>query len=85
MLGEPTYGCNLINRIYQYNGVIIEDLCKDDIIEAATTWEPRCRILKDNITIMKDLRVVNIYIIYTDVVTGTSDELNLSFDVDGNY
>ncbi|WP_304393186.1 hypothetical protein [uncultured Clostridium sp.] len=83
-MGEPTYGCNLINRIYQYNGVIIQDLCKDDIIEAATKWEPRCTISKDDITIVQELRTVYIYILYQNVITGTVEELDLSFSMDDN-
>lgn len=84
-MGEPTYGCNLINRIYQYNCVIIQDLCKDDIIEAVKIWEPRCTIRKDDITIVRELRVLNIYILYTDVVTGAQDTLNLTFNLDDKY
>ena len=62
-MGEPSYGCNLINRIFQYNGVILEDLCKEDIIDAASTWEPRCTITKDDIQIVQQNRIVYIYVL----------------------
>lgn len=85
LLGNPEYGCNLINRIFEYNGVIIQDLCKDDIIEAASKWETRCRISRENITIVQRDRVVNIYILYTNVLTGDIGELSMEVDSDGNY
>ncbi len=79
-MGEPSYGCNLINRIFQYNGAILVDLCKEDIIDAATTWEPRCTITKDDIHIVQQNRIVYIYILYTNLVTGTIEELEFSLD-----
>lgn len=80
LIGEPGYGCNLINRIYQYNGVILSELCKEDIIEAASIWEKRCTINKDDITIIRKDRYVYIYILYTNVITGTVEELELNLD-----
>lgn len=80
LMGEPSYGCNLINRIYQYNGVILADLCKEDIMEAASIWEKRCTINKDDITIIRKDRYVYIYILYTNLITGTIEELELNLD-----
>lgn len=80
LMGEPSYGCNLINRIYQYNGVILADLCKEDIVEAASIWEKRCTINKDDITIIRKDRYVYIYILYTNLITGTIEELELNLD-----
>lgn len=79
-MGEPSYGCNLINRIFQYNGVILPELCKEDIIDAASTWEPRCTINKDDIHIVQQNRIVYIYILYTNLVTGTIEELEFNLD-----
>lgn len=80
LMGEPEYGCNLINRIYQYNGVILPDLCREDIINAASRWEKRCLINPDDIQIVQQNRYVNIYIRYTNLVRGTIEELELSLD-----
>lgn len=80
LMGEPSYGCNLINRIHQYNGVILADLCKEDIMEAASIWEKRCTINKDDITIIRKDRYVYIYILYTNIITGTIEELELNLD-----
>lgn len=86
-MGEPGYGCNLINRIYQYNGVILADLCKEDIMEAASIWEKRCTINKDDIQIIRKGRYVYIYILYTNLITGTIEELevNLDYTTDTTY
>lgn len=80
LMGEPEYGCNLINRIHQYNGVILHDLCKEDIMNAVARWEPRCLIGEGDINIISQGRYVNIYITYTDVTTGTVEELQVSLD-----
>ena len=80
LMGEPGYGCNLINRIYQYNGVILADLCKEDIMEAASIWEKRCTINKDDIQIIRKDRYVYIYILYTNLITGTIEELEVNLD-----
>lgn len=87
LMGEPGYGCNLINRIYQYNGVILADLCKEDIMEAASIWEKRCTINKDDIQIIRKGRYVYIYILYTNLITGTIEELevNLDYTTDTTY
>ncbi len=87
LMGEPGYGCNLINRIYQYNGVILADLCKEDIMEAASIWEKRCTINKDDIQIIRKDRYVYIYILYTNLITGTIEELevNLDYTTDTTY
>lgn len=87
LIGEPGYGCNLINRIYQYNGVILTDLCREDILNAVSVWEPRCEIHKDDIVIVRKNRYVYIYITYTNLITGTIEELemNLDYTTDTTY
>ena len=80
LMGEPEYGCNLINRIHQYNGAIIPALCKEDIINAAVRWEKRCSINPDNIQIIQRYRYVYIYIQYVNLVRGTIEELELNLD-----
>lgn len=79
-MGEPSYGCNLINRIHTYNGVILPDLCKEDIMNAAAQWEKRCTINPDDITIVQKDRYVYIYILYTNLITGTIEELEFNLD-----
>ena len=33
LLGDPAYGCMLIERIFMYQGIIVEALLKEDIIK----------------------------------------------------
>ena len=80
LMGDPEYGCNLINRIHQYGGAILSDLCKEDIVNAAARWETRCSINPDDIYIRQENRIVYIYIQYTNLVTGTIEELEINLD-----
>lgn len=80
LMGEPSYGCNLINRIHQYNGVLVPTLCKEDIQDAVAKWEPRVTINSDDIIIVQRDRYVYIYITYTNLVTGTIEELEVNLD-----
>ena len=84
LLGDPLYGCNLTNRIFQYNGVIIEQLLKEDIINAVTKYEPRIYMTTDNITIEQDFRTVRIFIDYIIKETGQLNSYNMEIASDDN-
>ena len=77
LLGDPNYGCNLINRIFAYNGVIIDSLIREDILDAVSKYEPRIEMGMNDITIVKDINVVNIYIQYLIKESGEINQYNL--------
>ena len=39
LLGDPEYGCNLIERIFMYNGVLIQKLIKEEIQSVGLDYE----------------------------------------------
>ena len=41
LLGDPDYGCYLIDRVFQYQGIIVDELIKEDILTAVEKYEPR--------------------------------------------
>ena len=65
MLGDPNYGCLLVERVFMYNGVVIQSLIIEDIRNAINNYEPRITVNSSDITIVQNTRVVSIYIQYT--------------------
>lgn len=84
LLGDPDYGCNLINRIFAYGGAVIEPLIKEDILDAVDKYEPRVVMNDSDITIVEDIRTVHIYIQYEILETGEINEFNLDITSDDN-
>lgn len=84
MLGDPNYGCFLIERIFMYEGVIIESLIKEDIIDAVEKYEPRINMSYGDITVVQEPKTVHIYIQYEIKETGEINEYNLDITPDDN-
>ena len=77
-------GCNLINRVFAYNGVIIDQLIKEDIAQAINKYEPRIVVNENDVVIEKAIDVVNIYILYTIKDTNELNEYNMELTNDDN-
>ena len=84
MLGDPDYGCMLIERIFMYQGLVIEALIKEDIINAVSNYEPRITLTSNDITIVQDIKTVSIYIQYTIKETGQINTFNMEVTPDDN-
>lgn len=84
LLGDPNYGCNLIERIFRYNGLLVESLIKEDIINAVEKYEPRIYLSQNDIQIVQDKDVVNIYLQYTIKDTGEINTYNVEIASDDN-
>ncbi len=77
LLGDPAYGCMLIERIFMYQGVVIEALLKEDILNAVQAYEPRIQMRSEDITIISDNTTVKIYIQYIIKATGQINQYNM--------
>lgn len=84
MLGDPDWGCNLIDRVFQYHGVIIDALIIDDILNAVEKYEPRINMNANDITIAHDDNILQIYIQYEIKETGQINSYNMSITPDDN-
>ena len=84
MLGDPNYGCNLIERVFAYNGVIVESLIREDIVNAIAIYEPRIIVNYNDITIVHDNRTVRVYIQYEIKETGQINEYNIDITTEDN-
>lgn len=86
LLGDPDYGCNLLERIFMYNGLIVEQLIREDILDAVSKYEPRINMTNNDIIIEQDVRTVRIYIQYEIKTSGEINEFNLEItDADNPY
>ena len=84
MLGDPDWGCNLISRVFQYQGVIVESLIREDITSAIEKYEPRISMDSNDIVIDTDGNTVHIYINYTIKETGEVNQYNMDITSDDN-
>lgn len=84
LLGDPDYGCYLIDRVFRYNGVIIESLIKEDIMNAVQKYEPRIEMSTSDIYLEQDGRILRIYIQYTIKETGEVNDYNMELTTDDN-
>lgn len=84
LLGDPEYGCNLIERIFMYNGVLIQKLIKEDIVEAVNKYEPRIFMNENDISIVQNQTTVEIYIQYEILQTGEINQYNMEITADDN-
>lgn len=84
MLGDPDWGCNLISRVFQYQGVIVESLIREDITSAIEKYEPRISMDTNDIVIDTDGNTVRIYINYTIKETGEVNQYNMDITSDDN-
>ena len=84
LLGDPNYGCNLIDRVFMYNGVIIDKLIREDIAIAIQKYEPRVIVNESDVVIQNDHNVIRIFILYIIKETGELNEFNLELTSDDN-
>lgn len=84
LLGDPDYGCYLIDRVFMYQGVVIDELIKEDILDAVQKYEPRITMTSNDITLVTDNRVLKIYLQYEIKETGEINEYNMEITSDDN-
>lgn len=84
LLGDPDYGCYLIDRVFMYQGVVVDELIKEDILDAVQKYEPRITMTSNDITLVTNNRVLKIYLQYEIKETGEVNEYNMEITSDDN-
>lgn len=84
LLGDPNYGCYLIDRVFRYNGILIESLIKEDIQNAIQKYEPRIEVNSNDIYLEQAGRILRIYLQYTIKETGEVNKYNMELTTDDN-
>lgn len=84
LLGDPNYGCYLIERVFKYQGLIVDALIKEDILNAVSKYEPRIYMSANDITLVSENQKLKIYLTYTVKDTGEVNEYNLELSSEDN-
>ena len=84
LLGDPEWGCNMIERIFRYQGLIVEELIKEDILDAVEKYEPRISMGTGDIIMVEDNNVLHIYLNYLIKETGEVNSYNFDVTPDDN-
>ena len=82
--GDPDYGCYMIDRVFQYQGIIVDELIKEDILTAVEKYEPRIEMTTSDITIVEKDNLLSIYLRYVIKETGEINEYNMDITPNDN-
>lgn len=82
--GDPDYGCYMIDRVFQYQGIIVDELIKEDILTAVEKYEPRIEMTTNDITLVEQDNLLSIYLRYVIKETGEINEYNMDITPNDN-
>jgi len=72
LFGDPQFGCDLVSLFYEYEGELLEDLIKTEIVETITKYERRIQVSEDSVSVsyINDKAIIRIkyYILSTDSI-----------------
>ena len=84
MLGDPNWGCKLLSRVFNYQGVVVAELIKEHILDAVSKYEPRITMTTNDITLVVDTNVIHIYLNYEIKATGEVNSYNMDITANDN-
>jgi hypothetical protein len=62
LLGDPYFGVNLRNMIYEKNNVVLRDLIIDDVFTNISIYMPQLRIERKNIEVVSTRNLIEVTI-----------------------
>lgn len=77
LFGDPSFGCNLYSYLYEYEGEVLNQLIKDDIVRTLTEQDTRVALTDKDITIVEDNLTLSITVRYQIRYTNYSSETTL--------
>lgn len=79
LFGDPNFGCNLYSYLFDYDGEVLYQMIKDDIVNTLTEQETRVLVSVSDITINsnENKKTLNINIKYSIRHTDYRDEYDL--------
>ena len=76
--GDPEYGSILVNELYQFDSVILEDILKDKIYTLITFYLPQINLKRENIIISNQLNTLEVSITATNDLTKDLEKYDFS-------
>lgn len=64
LFGDPAFGCNLYSYLFEYEGKVLNQLIKDDIVETLTRQDSRVSVSEEDIDIVEEDRFLRITVRY---------------------
>lgn len=77
LFGDPDFGCNLYTYLMEYQGEVLYQLIKDDIVKTLTDYDTRIYVTAKDITVTPDNGTLHINISYQIRYTDYNSEYNL--------
>ena len=68
LLGDPYYGTNLRNMIFEKNNTVLRDLVIDDILTNVNLYMPQIKLNRENIEVTSDGQTVYVKITAQNIV-----------------
>ena len=78
LLGDPGYGCRLLEYIHEPNDFVLQDILREEIVDSVSKYESRVYITEEDINVVSELNLVSIYINYYVKSSGEIGEFNFS-------
>lgn len=85
LIGDPSYGANILENVYDHNNVILNQVLKDKIASAIKMYEPRITVNDWDISVENNMNTATITVSYYIKEEGKYDTYTLSMLAKGDY
>ena len=85
LIGDPSYGANILENVYDHNNVILNQVLKDKIASAIKMYEPRITVNDWDISVKNNMNTATITVSYYIKEEGKYDTYTLSMLAKGDY
>lgn len=85
LIGDPSYGANILENVYDHNNAILNQILKDKIASAIKMYEPRVSVSDGDISVENNMNTATITVSYYIKEEGKYDTYTLSMLAKGDY
>ncbi len=85
LIGDPSYGANILENVYDHNNAILNQVLKDKIASAIKMYEPRVTVNEWDISVENNMNTATITVSYYIKEEGKYDTYTLSMLAKGDY
>ena len=78
LLGDPIFGSDIIEHVFDYEGSLLEEMIRSKILNAVNLYEPRISVTAEDITLTYEDKSVLITMEYIIKAEGTKSSFTLA-------